>query len=518
MQPNYLENFVQSVFDVLRQDEGGFAAATLVLGGDGRYHNRTAIQIILGLAAGNRFRQVLVGRNGILSTPAMSAVIRRRGALGGLVLSASHNPGGIDADFGIKYNARNGGPAPEALTERIYGRSMEIDGYYKVEHTAIDLEREGRSRIGETEVVVFDPLEDYTALMEELFDFEALRQLFRGGFRMVFDAMHGVTGPYAHSILEGRLGAPDGTVLGGTPLEDFGGHHPDPNLAHARDLVARMSAPAAPDLGAACDGDGDRNMILGRSFFVSPGDSLAVIAEHASTAIPGYRRGLAGVARSMPTSTAVDRVARKLGISCHETPTGWKYFGNLMDAGLCTLCGEESFGTGSNHVREKDGLWAVLAWLSILAAAGKGVDGVVGEHWRRFGRSYYQRHDYEGLESGAASAMIDDLRARLPSLPGTRLAGSVVKEADDFSYTDPVDGSRTSRQGLRVLLDDGSRIVFRLSGTGTEGATLRMYVERYRNDGGSSALEDMLVPLARTGRELLEIERRSGRDRPTVIT
>src|SRR5205085_6490688 len=365
MQPGYLENFVQSVFYAVGASDGAdFQQETLVVGGDARYNNRTAIQTIIRMAAAHGFGRLLVGRGGILSTPAVSAVIRRRGAFGGLVLSASHNPGGIDEDFGIKYNVRNGGPAPEAVTERIYQQTLTITEYRTLDHADIDLDSEGSIKIGDTEVVLIGPLADYTAVMEELFDFAALRALFAGGFRMTFDAMNAVTGPYARHILEERLGAPADTVINGAPLEDFGGQHPDPNLAHAAELVARMNADDAPDLGAACDGDGDRNLILGRNFFVSPGDSLAVIAEHAQSCIPGYRAGLAGVARSMPTSTAADRVAAALGIRSFETPTGWKFFGNLLDAGLCTLCGEESFGTGSNHVREKDGLWAVLAWLS----------------------------------------------------------------------------------------------------------------------------------------------------------
>ena len=519
MQPNYVENFVQSVFDTVREDVAeGFGKETLVVGGDGRYYNREAAQIILRLAAANGFGRVLLGRGSILSTPAVSAVIRRHGTLGGLVLSASHNAGGLEADFGIKYNVRNGGPAPEAITNRIYEHSLKITRYLTIDHPDIDLDHEGSVRLGDTEVVVINPLEDYTQVLEELFDFEALRSLFQKGFRMQFDAMHAVTGPYAHHILEERLGASAGTVINGTPLVDFGGLHPDPNLVHAAELVAHMNVADAPDLGAACDGDGDRNLILGRNFFVTPGDSLAVIAEHAQSSIPGYRAGLAGVARSMPTSTAVDRVAQALGVHCYETPTGWKFFGNLMDAGLCTICGEESFGTGSNHVREKDGVWAVLCWLSILATTRKSVATVVSEHWQRFGRSYYQRHDYEGLELAAATAMIDALRNKLPSLPGVAIAGSHVAQADDFSYTDPVDGSIRGRQGIRILLDDGSRIVCRLSGTGTEGATLRLYVERYLKDGGNGELEAVLAPLVKSARELVELQQRIGRDEPTVIT
>jgi phosphoglucomutase len=519
MQPNYLENFVQAVFDTVREDNpAGFGAETLVVGGDGRYYNRTAIQIILRMAAANGFGRVLVGRGGILSTPAVSTVIRRRKALGGLVLSASHNPGGLDADFGIKYNIRNGGPAPESITGRIYEQTLKLDRYLTLDHADVDLEQEGNLRMAETEIVVIDSLFDYTAVMEELFDFEALGALFRSGFRMQFDAMSAVTGPYARHILEERLGAAAGTVINGELLEDFGGHHPDPNLVHAAELVAHMKGRDAPQLGAACDGDGDRNLILGQNFFVTPGDSLAVISEYAQSSIPGYRAGLAGVARSMPTSAAVDRVAASLNVPCYETPTGWKFFGNLMDAGLCTICGEESFGTGSNHVREKDGLWAVLCWLSILAATRKPVAEVVRQHWQRFGRSYYQRHDYEGLEVTPATEMMDAMRDKLQTLKGTALAGSRIAEADDFSYTDPVDGSVSAQQGIRLLLEDGSRVICRLSGTGTEGATLRLYVERYLKDGGAGDIEEVLAPLAQAARELLELRERFGSDEPTIIT
>jgi phosphoglucomutase len=519
MRPGYLENFVQSVFDAVGGDAaGGFGAETLVVGGDGRYYNREAIQIIIRMAAANGFGRLLVGRAGILSTPAVSAVIRRRGAFGGLVLSASHNPGGAEEDFGIKYNTRNGGPAPESVTERVYAETQAITRYLTVEHPDIDLERVGSVRVGGTEVVVIDPLEDYTAVMEELFDFERLRGYFAGGKRMLFDAMSAVTGPYAGHILEGRLGAPAGTVLNGTPLPDFGGHHPDPNLVHAAELVLRMSGEGAPDLGAACDGDGDRNLILGRDFFVTPGDSLAVIAEHARECIPGYREGLAGVARSMPTSTAVDRVAERLGIECYETPTGWKFFGNLLDAGLATVCGEESFGTGSNHVREKDGLWAVLCWLSILAVRGKSVEEIVRDHWRSFGRSYYQRHDYEALDAAAAAEMMAGVVESVPTLAGRPFAGSRVERADEFGYVDPVDGSTTTRQGVRIFLEDGSRAVLRLSGTGTAGATLRIYLERFRDDAGASDVLEVLGPLTRAVREMLRLRERFGVEEPTVVT
>ncbi|MDT5061431.1 MAG: phosphoglucomutase [Acidobacteriota bacterium] len=522
MQPNYLENFVQAVFNTVRAEVAAASSAfkdeTLVVGGDGRFHNRTAIQTILRMAAANGVGRVLVGRGGILSTPAVSATIRRRRALGGLVLSASHNPGGLDADFGIKYNIRNGGPAPEAITARIYQETLSLIEYLTLDTSDIDLENEGSLQLGKTEIVIIDSLADYTAVMEELFDFEALRALFSSGFRMQFDAMNAVTGPYAHYILEQRLGAQAGTVINGTPLEDFGGHHPDPNLVYAADLVTHLKGEGAPDFGAACDGDGDRNLILGRDFFVTPGDSLAIIAEHAARSIPGYSQGLAGLARSMPTSAAVDRVAEALGVRCYETPTGWKFFGNLMDAGLCTICGEESFGTGSNHLREKDGLWAVLCWLSILASTRKSVAEVVRAHWQRFGRSYYQRHDYEGLDAAAATRMVDALRSKLPGLPGLSVAGSYIALADDFSYTDPVDKSVSAHQGIRILLDDGSRIICRLSGTGTEGATLRLYVERYLKDEGVKPVDEVLQPLIQFARQLLKLREWCGLDEPTIIT
>jgi phosphoglucomutase len=508
---------VQAVFNALRKPEG-FGGDTLVVGGDGRYHNRAAVQTIIRMAAANGFGRLLIGKGGILSTPAASAVIRRRSAIGGLILSASHNPGGLDADFGVKYNVSNGGPAPEAVTERIYQESLKLTSYSTSEQADFNIDEEHSERVGETEIAIIDPLVDYTSVMEALFDFPALAKLFQSDFRMVFDAMSAVTGPYAHHILEELLGAPAGTVINGTPLEDFGGHHPDPNQVNAAALVAKLSGGDAPDFGAACDGDGDRNLILGRNFFVSPGDSLAIITEHAQNSIPGYSAGLAGAARSMPTSTAVDRVAAELGIKCYETPTGWKFFGNLMDANLCTVCGEESFGTGSNHVREKDGLWAVLCWLSILGKTGKSVEEIAKDHWRRFGRSYYQRHDYEGLEVASATAMVAALREKLATLSGAAVAGTRISQADDFSYTDPVDGSISSKQGLRILLEDGSRIVCRLSGTGTEGATLRVYLERYLQDGGGQVVADVLAPLNVAAQQLLELGERLGRDEPTVIT
>jgi phosphoglucomutase len=516
--PGYLENFIQSVFDAIGEEVlGGFAGRTLVVGGDGRYFNRQASQTIIKMAAANGFERILVGRSGLLSTPAMSAVIRRRGTLGGLLLTASHNPGGIDADFGVKYNMQNGGPAPERITERIYAKTRQISRYLTLPVPDIDLDHEGTFSIGSTEICVIDPMTDYTAVMEEIFDFAALSALFGKGLRIVIDAMHGVTGPYAKHILESRLGAPAGTVIHGEPLEDFGGHHPDPNLSHATELVERMMGAQAPDFGAAFDGDGDRNMILAPGLFVTPGDSVAIIAEHARTCIPGYRQGLAGVARSMPTSTALDRVARSFSIPCFETPTGWKYFGNLMDAGMCTICGEESFGTGSDHVREKDGLWAVLSWLSILAATGKTAVQVVHDHWARFGRSYYQRRDFENLPAGPASAMLDSLRARLTEIQGLEVCGSAIGRADDFEYTDPVDGSITRKQGVRIFLADGSRIVCRFSGTGTEGMTLRLYLERFRADG-SEPFDELINPLAEAALEIIRIKEFCGRDQADVIT
>ncbi|MFS8825825.1 alpha-D-glucose phosphate-specific phosphoglucomutase, partial [Synechococcus sp. R6-6] len=476
-QPHYLENFVQSIFDVLE----GSAGQTLVVGGDGRYYNREAIQILLKMAAANGIGRVLVGQGGILSTPAVSCLIRKYGAYGGIIFSASHNPGGPQGDFGIKYNIGNGGPAPEKVTEAIYARTQQIREYRILEAPDVDLDRLGEQRLGSLTVSVIDPVADYLGLMQRLFDFEAIRDYLASGIRIAFDAMHAVTGPYAHAIFQGSLGAPEGSVLNGQPLPDFGGGHPDPNLVHARSLVELLFREDGPDFGAASDGDGDRNLILGRQFYVTPSDSLAVLAANAHR-VPGYREGLAGIARSMPTSQAADRVAAKLGIPCYETPTGWKFFGNLLDAGKVTLCGEESFGTGSHHIREKDGLWAVLFWLNILAVRRQPVRQIVEEHWRTYGRNVYSRHDYEGLPVEVAEALMEDLRRSLPGWVGQRLGSQLVAYADDFSYTDPVDGSTTSHQGIRIGFEDGSRIIYRLSGTGTHGATLRVYLERLELD------------------------------------
>ena len=515
-QPGYLENFVQAVFDAADLPRG----ATLVVGGDGRYFNREAIQTVLRIAAANGVGRALVGRGGILSTPAASCVIRERKADGGIILSASHNPGGPNGDFGVKYNLSNGGPAPEQVTSAIARRTREISEYRTVDAPDVQLDRDGDHQLGDLRVVVIDPVEDYAELMERLFDFDALRALFaKGRFRMLFDAMHAVTGPYAKEILERRLGAPNGTVLNGDPLPDFGGGHPDPNLTYAHDLVERMKGASAPDFGAASDGDGDRNMILGRDFFVTPSDSLAVLAANATLA-RGYAKGLAGVARSMPTSAAVDHVAKRLGIGCYETPTGWKFFGNLLDAGRITLCGEESFGTGSDHVREKDGLWAVLFWLNILAKRGESVEQIVRTHWRDFGRNYYTRHDYEEVPADAAGAVMARVQEQLAGLPGTPLAGRRVQAADDFAYHDPVDGSTSEHQGLRIIFADGARIVYRLSGTGTSGATLRLYIESVEPDASKQNhdAQDALRDLIDASLQLSDLRRLTGRNAPTVIT
>ncbi len=515
-QPNYLETFVQSIFDSLERREG----ETLVLGGDGRFHNRVAVQTILKMAAGNGFERVMVGRGGILSTPAASCVIRKHGACGGIILSASHNPGGSDGDFGVKFNASNGGPAPETVTEAIYALSQRINRYRIMDAADVDIDTIGRSALGAMTVEVIDPVQDYAELMESLFDFDRISQLLSSGrFRMRFDAMNAVTGPYAHELFERRLGAPDGTVVNGEPMPDFGGLHPDPNLVYAHDLVQTMNGPDAPDLGAASDGDGDRGMILGANFFVSPGDSLAVLAANASLA-PGYAKGLKGVARSMPTSRAVDRVAAALGVACYETPTGWKYFGNLLDDGRITLCGEESFGAGSDHLREKDGLWVVLFWLNILAVRGQDVQQLVTAHWRRFGRHYYARHDYEGLDVAAAKDLMASLRLRLPRLKETTLGALRVSQCDDFAYTDPVDHTTAEDQGIRIVFSQDARIVYRLSGTGTDGATLRLYLERFEPDPARHALaaKDALADLAALAVKIAEVEGRTGRARPSVIT
>jgi phosphoglucomutase len=514
-QPHYLENFVQSIFDSIAAPQG----STLVLGGDGRFYNRQAIQIILKIAAANGFGRVMVGRGGILSTPAASCVIRKYQTFGGIILSASHNPGGPDGDFGIKFNSSNGGPATETVTEAIFAKSKTISQYRMLDAGDVQIDNIGNSMLGEMAVEVIDPVHDYAELMKSLFDFPAIKAMLAEGFRIKFDAMHAVNGPYAVEILQRRLGAPADSLMNAVPLEDFGGGHPDPNLTYAHDLVEIMYGDDAPDFGAASDGDGDRNMILGKHFFVTPSDSLALLAANATLA-PAYKKGLAGVARSMPTSAAVDRVAQALNIPCFETPTGWKFFGNLMDAGKVTLCGEESFGTGSDHVREKDGLWAVLFWLNILAVRRQPVEKIVLEHWARFGRNVYSRYDYEGLPNEAAQGVMSHLQASFSSLGGAAFGKYTVKLCDDFSYTDPVDGSVSSKQGVRIIFSDGSRIIFRLSGTGTEGATLRIYLEAYDADVANHKLDAQVVlkELVQIALQISQLKQRTGRDKATVIT
>jgi phosphoglucomutase len=515
-QPNYAENFIQSIFDSLE----GFQGKILVIGGDGRYYNRDVIQKAIKMAAANGFGKVMVGKAGILSTPAASHVIRKYKAFGGIILSASHNPGGPTEDFGIKYNTGNGGPAPEKITDAIFEHTKTIKTYKIADFPDVNLDRIGKEEMpGGMIVSVIDAVEDYAALMEELFDFPAIRNLISLGFRICFDAMSAVTGPYAKEILENRLGAPLGSVRNFMPLPDFGGHHPDPNLANCHELYEEMMSDDAPDFGAASDGDGDRNLIIGKGAYVTPSDSLAILAANANLA-PGYSGGIVGIARSMPTSGAADRVAEKRGIGMYETPTGWKFFGNLLDANMATICGEESSGTGSNHVREKDGLWAVLLWLNILAVRGESVADIMGQHWATYGRNYYSRHDYEGVDTDAANGLVTALREKLPTLPGSKIGELTVTSADDFSYHDPVDKSVSNNQGIRILFEGGSRIVFRLSGTGTTGATLRLYIERYEPDSTRHNIETQtaLADLIAAAQTVADISGRTGRPTPTVIT
>ncbi len=515
-QPHYLENFVQSIFDSQPALQGG----TLVLGGDGRYYNRNAIQTILRMAAANGVSRVILGGGGLLSTPAVSCIIRKYNTQGGIILSASHNPGGPDGDFGIKFNLASGGPADESTTEAIFQRTKEIDQYLLLELPDIDIDQLGTTTLGTMEVKIIDPVTDYTELLSRLFDFAAIRRLFNsGGFHMRFDAMHAITGPYAKHILEQMLGAEPGSVINGTPLEDFGGGHPDPNLAHAHEIVELTQGVDPIDFAAASDGDGDRNMILGSNFFVTPSDSVAIMAANAEL-IPGYHNGIPGVARSMPTSQAADRVAAYLGIECHETPTGWKFFDNLLNAGRIAICGEESFGSGSNHIREKDGIWAVLFWLNLLAIKQQSVGEIVRAHWQQFGRNYYSRHDYEGVTTKAANGLMQHLQDSLSKLPGREFGEFTIEHADNFCYTDPIDGSVALNQGIRIIFSDSSRIIFRLSGTGTTGATLRLYLERFEPDPDkhNKATDEVLAPLVAIAEELGEIQHRTGRSEPTVIT
>ena len=515
-QPGYLENFVQSIFDSLE----GYQGKTLVLGGDGRYFNRKAIQVIIKMAVANGIGELMIGKGGLLSTPAVSCIIRKYKTFGGIILSASHNPGGPNEDFGIKYNISNGGPAPEKVTEAIYANTQKIESYKIADTPDVDLDTIGEKILGETKIRIIDPVVDYAQMMAKLFDFDLIRRLFQvGGFRMRYDAMNAVTGPYAKYILEEVLKAPKGTVVNGEPKEDFGGGHPDPNLVHAHKLVEYMFSDEAPDFGAASDGDGDRNMILGRKFYVNPSDSLAVIVANFWNA-PGYDRGLTGVARSMPTSQAVDRVARGMGMSAYETPTGWKFFGNLLDANKATICGEESFGTGSNHVREKDGLWAVLYWLNIIAAANMSVEEIVRAHWKKYGRNFYSRHDYEAVDSKIANEIMDNMRAMAADAKGKFYGNYEVETFDDFKYVDPVDKSESAHQGIRILFKDGSRIVFRLSGTGPQGATIRIYIEKYEPNVARHDVDpqEALAELIAIAEEISGVKAKTGRKAPDVIT
>ncbi len=515
MQPDYLNSFTQATFNAI----GGLAGKTLVLGGDGRYFNAAAAQVILKMAAANGLQKMIVGQNALLSTPAASNLIRKYQADGGIILSASHNPGGPDEDFGMKFNTANGGPAPESVTERIYSETRSLTAYRILQSPDVDLSALGTRTMGDMEIAIIDPVSDYHALMHQLFDFDAIRGLIAGGFTLAIDAMHAVTGPYARAIIETDLGAPTGTIRNAVPLADFGGGHPDPNPVWAKDLMTILFAAGAPDFGAAMDGDGDRNMILGAATYVTPSDSLAVLAANAHL-VPGYAAGLAGIARSMPTSRAADRVAEKLAIECYETPTGWKFFGNLLDAGRATLCGEESAGTGSDHVREKDGLWAILLWLNIIAVRQQSVAQIMTDHWTEYGRNYYSRHDYEGVDAAQAHAMISEMRDRLDSLPGTGVEGMTVQSADDFCYTDPIDGSEAANQGVRIVFDGGSRIVYRLSGTGTVGATLRVYLERYENDPALLHEEPQraLQSIIKAAETLAHIQKFTARNAPDVRT
>lgn len=517
-QPHYLANFVASIFAAVKPEDG-FAGKTLVIGGDGRFYNDTAIQLVIKMAVAQGFARILIGQNGILSTPAVSHIIRKYGAFGGVILSASHNAGGPDGDFGIKFNMNNGGPAPEKITDAIYAYSQTVSSYTAADCADVDLSQIGTTMIGDVSVEIINSVTDYVELMQELFDFDAIRALFASGFTLKFDAMHAVTGPYAHAIFEDLLGAAKGSVFNGTPSTDFGGHHPDPNLVHAKELYDLMMSADAPDFGAASDGDGDRNLIIGRGIAVTPSDALAILAANAHLA-PAYAGGISGVARSMPTSAAVDRVAQKLGVECFETPTGWKFFGNLLDAGRITLCGEESAGAGSNHVREKDGLWAVLLWLNILAKTRISVKELLENHWAQYGQNYYTRHDFEEIETDKANPVMAHIKAQLPTLAGKQFGSLTVQSADDFSYHDPIDGSVSHNQGLRVLFTDGSRIVYRLSGTGTVGATIRMYIEQYQADpskhGGDT--QTALAELIQIAYQISDIAALTGRTAPNVIT
>lgn len=512
---HYAENFIQSVFDCTGETKGQL----LIVGGDGRYLNKKIIQKVLKIAVANGFSRVMVGQHGMLSTPATSHLIRKYKAHGGIILSASHNSGGPDGDFGIKYNISNGGPATEKVTRAIYEYSRKITRYFSAIMDDIVLDRVGVQRIGNTRIEIIDPISDYADLMEELFDFSAIRRAIMDGLRFSFDAMHAVTGQYAHEIFEKRLGFPSGTVINGQPLPDFGGRRPDPNLFHAKELYRLLMSENGPDFGAASDGDGDRNLVIGKGIFITPSDSLAVLAANAPL-IKGYQSGITGIARSMPTSAAIDHVAVKHNLNLYETPTGWKFFSNLLDTGLVTLCGEESFGTGSSHVREKDGLWAVLMWLNILAVTGKSAIDIMKQHWREYGRNYYSRHDYEEVDVDAAKKMMEDLRIRLPSFLGLEMSGLVIENADDFSYHDPVDKSVSRYQGIRLSFRGGSRIAFRLAGTETQGATVRVYMDKYESNPAlqNQDTQEALNTLIKLANEISGLKRQINRCKPTVIT
>ena len=514
-QPNYLENFVQSIFDTVPELNGG----TLVLGGDGRYYNKIAIQTIIKMAAANSVKRVIIGQNGLLSTPAASHIIRKYQATGGIILSASHNPAGAQGDFGIKYNIANGGPAPAFVTDKIYTTTQTIDTYQIASFPDIDLSRTGNATLGDMAVLIIDPVKDYIALMEDLFDFSAISKMISNGFTLCFDAMHAITGPYAKAILEDKLGAAPGSVINGTPLPDFGGGHPDPNPHYAKDLFNRMFSKVAPDFGAASDGDGDRNIILGKQVYIGPSDSLAVLAANAEL-VPAYKSGLQGLARSMPTSRAVDYVAKQLGLNCFETPTGWKYFGNLLDDARITLCGEESAGTSSNHIREKDGLWAVLFWLNVLAVRGESVAEILSSHWKQFGRNYYTRYDYEGVKTDNAEAVMSHVKSASTTLKGKRYDVETVSMADSFSYHDPVDGSVAKNQGLRIEFESGSRIILRLSGTGTQDSTIRVYIDRYVGPDGELSLstQEALSDLVEIALDITNLTQLTGYEKPSVIS
>ena len=517
--PNYTENYIQSVFNTLKEESGTeLSRESITVGGDGRYLNHEVMQTILTMAVANGFGEVMIPKDGLISTPAMSAVIRERKALGGFILTASHNPGGEDGDFGIKYNVRNGGPAPEPFTEKIYSHSLSINHYLSTDSLKFPIDKIDEYKIGSTKIRVIDQFSDYRRVFERIFDFERVEGLLKGKFRMLFDGMHGVTGIFAQHFLEELLGAPEGTVIRGNPLPDFGGIHPDPNLVYNSFLVEKMMAADAPDFGAANDADGDRNMIFGHNVFIPPGDSVAVISDMAKECLPGFKDGLSGVARSMPTSSALDRVAKNLGIEIYETPTGWKFFGNLMDAGLCNICGEESFGTGADHLREKDGLWAVMSWLSMIAATGKSASEIIDEHWGKYGRSYYERHDYEEMDSDKANETFSGIRKNLPKFKGMKLNGREITLADEFTYTDPVTKDVSEHQGFRFGLSDGSRFITRLSGTGTKGSTIRIYLEQYEKEDIHQDTSSMLKGLSDIAVELMEIPKYFGSSKPSLIT